>query len=96
MQKLVQAKTRTPPEANEARTQNKLVEVSVCPCCGLELRKNYKGQRFCLECNISFADSKPSLSKAEEKAQFLVFSGLDDQQKMLGDRISPKFASAHT
>ncbi len=94
MQKLVESEIRTPLEASETRTRDKLVEVPVCPSCGLELRKNYKGQWFCLECNVSFADSKLSLRIAEEKAEFLVFSGLRDQLKA-DDLVDPRFATTN-
>jgi len=81
MQKQTEAETDTSVEAMETRTRNKLIEVPVCPSCGLELRKNYKGQWFCLDCNNSFADSKLLLHIAEEKAEFLVFSGFRDHLK---------------
>jgi len=77
MQKHVESEIHASLEVSETRTRNKL-EAPVCPSCGLELRKNYKGQWFCLECNISFMDSKFLLRIAEEKAEFLVYSGFRD------------------
>jgi len=80
MQENIVSEISPPIETAKTGTRNRIVEVPVCTSCGLELRKNYKAQWFCLECNIAFVDSKLLLRIAEEKAEFSVYQGLRNQQ----------------
>jgi hypothetical protein len=81
MQKHTEAVILNRPEITRTRARTIDKVFPVCRRCGLELHKNYKANWFCLECNISFADTKLLLHMAEEEAEFLTYSKLSGEEE---------------